>query len=114
MGVRFKLSETYRTEVNFAVFNEKGKKRKPQLHRIFKRKDKEAVKELVESSKKPGRDDSDLLREVMTGWVMTDLDTGEPVPFTPETLRGVLRDPGRRRAHDAALLRDRRRGTEKN
>jgi hypothetical protein len=94
MGIRFKLSDTYRTEVNFAVFNEKGKRENLSFTAQFKRKNKEEVKDLVDSSQKPGRDDSDLLREVMTGWVLTDLDSGELVPFTPEAFEEFCAIPG--------------------
>jgi hypothetical protein len=95
MGIRFKLSDTYRTEVNFAVFNEKGKRENLSFTAQFKRKNKEEVKELVESSQKPGRDDSDLLREVMTGWVMVDLDSGERCPSRRRPSRSSARFPAR-------------------
>jgi hypothetical protein len=94
MGVRFKLSQTYRTDVNFDVFDERGKREHLSFLAQFKRLDKEAVKDLVESSKKPGADDTSLLKEVLTGWVLVDLATNDPVPFTPEAFEEFCAIPG--------------------
>lgn len=90
MGVRFVQSDKYWTQVRFVLLNEQGKNEEMSFDAQFKRLDREGVSELTSSGKK----DADMLREVMTGWKMRDLDSKEEIAFTDSTFEEFLKIPG--------------------
>jgi len=90
MGVRLSASKTYKTQVNFDMINEAGKKEKQSFEAEFKRLTRDQVKDLVES----GKSDNEMVSEVMVGWKLTNTDTGEDLPFTDVSRDALLTIPG--------------------
>lgn len=89
MGIRLIPSNTYRTKVEYFLLDEAGKSEKQEFLAQFKRLETTEVKALSES----GKNDSEMVRDVLQGWTAKDLVTGEDVPFTPEILDQLLKQP---------------------
>lgn len=89
MGIRITPSDTFRAKVEYYLKDEAGKDEKQEFLGHFKRLTAEGVKELSQS----GKSDSEMVREVLTGWTAKDLATGEDVPYTPEIRDALLSQP---------------------
>lgn len=90
MAVRFKSSANYWTTVNFQIRNEAGKLEAMSFDAQFKRMSSAELSDLTAAGEK----DSVLLPRVLLGWKLKDMDTGEDVPFTEQTLAEFVQIPG--------------------
>lgn len=90
MSVKINTSKTYKTQINFDMVGETGKKEKNAFDAEFKRLNRDEVKSLVES----GKQDNEMVAEVMIGWKLTDSDSKSDVPFSDESLAAFLTIPG--------------------
>lgn len=89
MGIRIVPSATYRAKVEYYLKDEAGKDEKQELTCEFKRLTAEQVSDLSKS----GKNDSEMVRDVLVGWSAKDLVTGEDVPYTPELRDALLTVP---------------------
>jgi hypothetical protein len=87
MAFRLTTSKTFKADVTVPVANDKGGYDDSTFVAIFEHTTTNECKEL-----RP-LDNEALIRRKLKGWVMTDADTKEDVPFTPETLEAVLQIP---------------------
>lgn len=88
MAFALRPTETFRQEVKVQVKTEKGTWREESFVGIFKR----TLEEDRERRLKLGN--VDLLREVMVGWEMKDLETREDVEFTEANFEAFLQLTG--------------------
>jgi hypothetical protein len=90
MGIRINVSKTYKTPVKYTVLLPEGKPEPQSFVAEFTRLNREQVQEMVESKAK----DSEMVRQVLVGWNMKNIDTGESIDFTKDTLEECLKIPG--------------------
>lgn len=90
-GVRFKVTTgTYKTDVKFVVLSPEGKEEQMSFQAEFKRMNQDDVKAMVKAS----GGDREMARQVLVGWRMRDIDSGESIPFSIDTLEEFLTIPG--------------------
>lgn len=87
MGVRISGSKTFRTQVEYTVLTEAGKKEPHSFEAVFKRMGPAEVKDLVDNSP----NDSELVKKVLIDWSMKELDTKEEIPYSEQMLDEYLR-----------------------
>lgn len=90
MGVRINVSKTFKTKVEFFIQTGDGKPEPQSFIAEFKRLTREEVGELIESKAK----DSEMVRQVLVGWLLKDIDTNEPIEFSKDNLEAFLAIPG--------------------
>lgn len=88
MAFALRPSETFRQEVKVQVKTEKGTWREESFTGIFKRTKEEDRERLLKLS------NVELLREVMVGWDMKDLETKEAVEFNEANFEAFLQLTG--------------------
>lgn len=89
MGVRINLSKTFKMPVNFTVLNAEGKPENWSFIAEFKRLTHDEVKVVIDGVD----DDIAKLTQVLVGWKMTIIDTGEDVPFSAESFAEFCSQP---------------------
>jgi hypothetical protein len=89
MGVRINVRGTFRIPINFTVVTDSGKPENWSFTAEFKRLNQEECKALVEVSE----DDITKLKQVLVGWKMEILGSGEDVPFNDETFAEFCKEP---------------------
>jgi hypothetical protein len=88
MAFSFKkaTAPTFKTEVKVPVPNGKGGHDNQTFTAIFKRTTTEQLEAMTEDRMQ----DKELVRDRLVDWELTDADTGESVPFSPEALEALL------------------------
>jgi hypothetical protein len=86
MGVRIKDSKTFKAIVNFETTNEAGK-REPQFFTAeFKRLPPAEVIDVTSTAQTI----DEMVRRVLVGWTLKELDSKEDIPFSEENLDMLL------------------------
>ena len=84
MAFKRALSATIKTRVVVMVANDAGGFDRNEFMAVFKRaslEEQEALRSLK---------NEEIVRRQLVGWELTDADTSEAVPFTPENLEALL------------------------
>lgn len=87
MAFRFTKVKTFTADVTVPVVNDKGGYDKSTFKAIFK------FAEETELDKLRAMNNTELVRDRLVGWEMTDADTKEEVPFTDATRDAALAIP---------------------
>ena len=96
MAFKRTTSKTFRAEVKVPVVNESGGYDQNTFTAIFKHADTEeqdALRKRVQEAPTVTAGQKLLVRDRLVGWEMTDDETKEAVPFTPENLEAILLIP---------------------
>jgi len=104
MAFSFKKAENPRfaSKVEVPVPNDKGGHDRQTFVAYFKRTDTDELVRLSEQR----MSDAELVTDRLVGWDMTDADTGEAVPFSPEMLKALLKIQPSPKYIAAAFWRD--------
>jgi hypothetical protein len=88
MGFSFKkaTAPTFKCEVKVPVPNQRGGHDMQSFTGVFKRTTTDELTNMVEQRIM----DAELARDRLVDWEMTDADTGDAVPFSPDTLEALL------------------------
>ncbi len=90
MGVRITTSKTFKTPINFTVLDPNGKPENWSFTGEFKRLPQEELATIIEN---PATSDVEKLQEVMVGWKMNIIDTGEDFPWSEENFAEFCKIP---------------------
>lgn len=90
MGIRLTPSARYRADIEYTLKTEDGRDEKQKFTAIFERRSAEELKEMTQS----GKSDADLVREILKGWDMTDLETRDKVEYSDAIRDAILAQPG--------------------
>lgn len=90
MGIRLVAKDTFKAKVTFFLKDDEGKDEETTFTGVFKRLDSDATKALLNS----GKNDTEIVREVLVGWHAVDIDSKEEISFSEQARDALLKQAG--------------------